>query len=366
MNFLRGLCVFLVSSCSIFLSSCAELQELRQRVELQDQEIEKLHKQNAEFQNSYEELKQSKTAEANALNARVESLQHELDKAKNERSERERKLDEDLHKQGLEAKATGEDLNARLNKANESATKLQTQLDQLTSDRAKDQEALGKIDAESKSLKVQLESQKKAVSDADARLKGEQKSSGDAMQKLAAAQEENKKLKDQIAGLKGEGAKISAPEKDPELQKSVKEIAERIKKFESAKGIEAKLDSRGLRIIIPSDSIFNKGSVLIADPIKPVLLEFAEAVKSLPGRIVKIEGHTDNEPIIDLPFADNWGLGAARADRVRQFLTEEGKVESDRIELITRAHYDPIAEKKNPDAHAKNRRVEIVIGAPMK
>jgi chemotaxis protein MotB len=79
---------------------------------------------------------------------------------------------------------------------------------------------------------------------------------------------------------------------------------------------------------------------------------------------VLVEGHTDNQPIVgDLPYADNWGLGFARADRVRAFLMESS-VPGKNMTALTRAQYSPLGANDSAEGRAANRRVEIVIGAP--
>ncbi len=111
------------------------------------------------------------------------------------------------------------------------------------------------------------------------------------------------------------------------------------------------------------DAQSGRFEIILAEAAKKVLIDVSVALTSLAaGRPIRIVGHTDDQPLGELPFADNWGLGAARADRVRAFLIHEGKLDPRHLELATRAFHDPLATNKTPEGRAENRRVEIVVG----
>lgn len=76
-------------------------------------------------------------------------------------------------------------------------------------------------------------------------------------------------------------------------------------------------------------------------------------------RPVSVVGHTDNQAPQDLPYADNWTLGFARADRVREFLMRDGGVEAGRLTALSRAQYEPLTSNETAEGRKQNRRVEI-------
>lgn len=81
---------------------------------------------------------------------------------------------------------------------------------------------------------------------------------------------------------------------------------------------------------------------------------------------VRVEGHTDNEPLKKTKkiYGDNRGLGSARANSVTQFLEGEFGISPSRIEAVSKGEHEPIADNGSKAGRAKNRRVEIILVLP--
>ena len=81
---------------------------------------------------------------------------------------------------------------------------------------------------------------------------------------------------------------------------------------------------------------------------------------SYPGSRVRVEGHTDSDPIKASPFASNEALSLSRARSVKTILVKSGVRES-LIETSGHGARNPIASGTTKRAKAENRRVEIYI-----
>lgn len=76
---------------------------------------------------------------------------------------------------------------------------------------------------------------------------------------------------------------------------------------------------------------------------------------------VRIEGHTDSDPMIpNQQFSDNWDLGYGRARMVMSYFTSHG-IRPQRMYLASFADTVPVASNDTPEGKALNRRVDIVI-----
>ncbi len=81
---------------------------------------------------------------------------------------------------------------------------------------------------------------------------------------------------------------------------------------------------------------------------------------SYPGSHIRIEGHTDSDPIRKSPFASNEALSLSRAQSVRVLLVKSGVRES-LVETTGHGARNPVASGSTKRAKAENRRVEIYI-----
>jgi len=108
--------------------------------------------------------------------------------------------------------------------------------------------------------------------------------------------------------------------------------------------------------------LFGSGSIVIDEKGKLALQELATVLKTQPEINISVEGHTDNQRVVNLgQIKDNWDLSVLRATSVVRFLTEGEKIENSRITATGKGEYQPIEQGSTPDIRSRNRRIEIVL-----
>ena len=119
---------------------------------------------------------------------------------------------------------------------------------------------------------------------------------------------------------------------------------------------------------VPSAVLFQPGSAALKpggeERLRAVVRRLKDLTAVLPSElpwIVRVDGHTDSQPIRKSPFKSNLELSTARAVAVAKFLIDEG-VAADRIVPAGFGdHYPVVAERTDSD-RALNRRIEIKLG----
>lgn len=93
-----------------------------------------------------------------------------------------------------------------------------------------------------------------------------------------------------------------------------------------------------------------------------------EAIKVLADVLTKnneidilIEGHTDNLPIRNAVYRDNWDLSVARATSIVRILVDSYKIDAKRLTASGKGEFSPKASNATPEGRAKNRRTEIIL-----
>jgi chemotaxis protein MotB len=77
--------------------------------------------------------------------------------------------------------------------------------------------------------------------------------------------------------------------------------------------------------------------------------------------VVRVEGHSDDQPIHNAIFASNWELSAARAMTVLLLLVDQTHYDPTRLSMAGYGPYRPVASNATFDGRQKNRRVDLVI-----
>lgn len=108
--------------------------------------------------------------------------------------------------------------------------------------------------------------------------------------------------------------------------------------------------------------LFDTGSIIIDEKGKQALQELSKVLKTQPKINISVEGHTDNQRVINLgQIKDNWDLSVLRATSVVRYLTEVQKIESNRITATGKGEYQPVDNANTAEARSRNRRIEIVL-----
>ena len=80
-----------------------------------------------------------------------------------------------------------------------------------------------------------------------------------------------------------------------------------------------------------------------------------------PDSSIMVTGHTDDVPISNDQFRDNWDLAAGRAASVVQALENTGLISGDRMSAVSKGETKPLADNNTASGREKNRRIEIEI-----
>ena len=108
--------------------------------------------------------------------------------------------------------------------------------------------------------------------------------------------------------------------------------------------------------------LFPSGSIIIDEKGRQVLQELAKVLKTQPEINISVEGHTDNQRVVNLgQIKDNWDLSVLRATSVVRYLTDDQKIENSRITATGKGEFQPLATGNAADVRNRNRRIEIVL-----
>jgi chemotaxis protein MotB len=79
------------------------------------------------------------------------------------------------------------------------------------------------------------------------------------------------------------------------------------------------------------------------------------------GLDMRVEGHSDNQPIHNSVFHSNWELSTSRAITVLLLLVDQTKLDPARISVAGYAQYRPVTSNATPEGRGMNRRVDLVV-----
>ena len=121
-------------------------------------------------------------------------------------------------------------------------------------------------------------------------------------------------------------------------------------------------DERGLVVRVMDRILFDSGFAELRPEAFSLLDKVATVLnEDLGGQPVGIEGHTDNAPIQQSNWKDNWDLSLARARSVLAYLVHERGLDPNRVTASGYGEYRPIASNDTLDGRQQNRRVEVVV-----
>ena len=174
-----------------------------------------------------------------------------------------------------------------------------------------------------------------------------------------------------------------------DAQKDRKALLEHIKQTLKAQGIPVEIDAENGILRLPEALLFDSGRAefraggaaalkVVASNLATILpcyssnsMSGAECQQRNPRKrqleAIFIEGHTDNIPINNASFRDNWDLSVARAKRTYLELTKEtqsletmlNERKEPLLSFSAYAERRPVATSDSDEARRKNRRIDL-------
>jgi chemotaxis protein MotB len=139
------------------------------------------------------------------------------------------------------------------------------------------------------------------------------------------------------------------------------------KELESAIGaeirndeIEMRVTPEGFVVSLRELGFFNSGQAVLL-PGAGAKIEKIGKVLSKRGLELRIEGHSDDQPIHTPQFQSNWELSTARAMAVLLLLVNDSGFDPHRISVVGYGEYRPLADNATPEGRRINRRVDMVV-----
>jgi len=140
-------------------------------------------------------------------------------------------------------------------------------------------------------------------------------------------------------------------------------LEESLKKELADKDVQISRLKDQLKITVASEILFPSGSAELSQEGVDVLRKVAKAANKTQDE-VKVEGHTDTDPIAPVLaqyYPTNWELSTARAAVAVRTLEATGMVPAARLSAVGYGDSRPVSPNDTPVGKAKNRRVEIIF-----
>jgi len=222
------------------------------------------------------------------------------------------------------------------------------------------------------------------IDELNKKLKGEKELSTEASEQVAILNQQLAALRRQIGALNQ--ALETSEAKDQEQKDRIKDLgarlnvalAKRVQELSSYRSdffgrLRKLLGNRpgirivGDRFVFQSEVLFPSGSNLLnpagqieMTKLATALKEIAREIPSKINWVLRVDGHTDSQPINTPIFPSNWELSSARAISVVRHLIAQG-VPANRLVAAGFGEFQPLDFSQTPQAYAKNRRIELKL-----
>lgn len=164
---------------------------------------------------------------------------------------------------------------------------------------------------------------------------------------------------DELARLKKQLASVSDKLKSNEEEMNkLRKLAQSI-----GEGVSVRDTLEGPVLLFPEKILFDSGRAVIKPGGENALKKMAEFLKENPSTIIRIDGHTDSDPIMRTKhlWDSNHHLSAARALSVFHFLTKSENITEEKIHIAGFGPNRPIAANTSSSGKKENRRVEFLM-----
>ncbi|MGK0358867.1 MAG: chemotaxis protein MotB [Bradymonadia bacterium] len=139
-----------------------------------------------------------------------------------------------------------------------------------------------------------------------------------------------------------------------------KSLLDRFKPLMDAGRLRVKMVDGRMVVELATDVLFDSGKARLSAEGTAAVEEVAGLLVTIPERAFQVEGHTDNVPISNNRFANNWVLASARALTVVETMIGAG-MPPKRLSGASYGEHKPVGDNETDEGKARNRRIEIVV-----
>jgi chemotaxis protein MotB len=226
---------------------------------------------------------------------------------------------------------------------NEQVAALRTQLGNL-------QDVLNEAEASDEAQQVQIEALGSRLNTALAQVAAEQR------RRAALEQAEAERLAAEAERLAAENLDLASYR------------SEFFGKLRQVLGDREGVRIEGDRFVFSSEVLFDVGEAQMSAEgqrqiagVAEILLDVAGDIPEGIDWILRVDGHTDNQPVRGGRWEDNWQLSQARALSVVRFMQDDLGFPPDRLVAAGFGEFQPLEPGDSAQARAVNRRIELKL-----
>jgi len=253
-------------------------------------------------------------------------------------------------------------------------TELQNAKNQLELDRDGLTKDLNSAKADLAKQKADLAAEQKKYKVLQDSYNALEKNSNDALESnmaknrelLAQLEAKSKKLAEEQARLDKTANRLNELEamiaaKEAAMKKLKETLSKALNGFEG-KGLTVEQKNGKVYVSMENKLLFNSGSWAVGTEGKKAVVELGKVLGDNPDLSVLIEGHTDDDPYAGSgAITNNWDLSTKRATAIVAILSENDKINKQKLTAAGRGEFSPLASNATPEGKAKNRRIEIIL-----
>jgi chemotaxis protein MotB len=120
------------------------------------------------------------------------------------------------------------------------------------------------------------------------------------------------------------------------------------------------VEGKKLMVRLSVAHFFDPMQAALRPEVIPILDAVADELASM-HRPIRIEGHTDDTPVLGTRYRDNWDLSASRAASVTSYIERAHRIPGNLLSAAGYGDSRPIASNDTAAGQELNRRIDLVV-----
>lgn len=165
------------------------------------------------------------------------------------------------------------------------------------------------------------------------------------------------------------GDTVEQSQYDYKVEAYFSDLYEKIKAYIRENGLEGSLvaerDGEYIYLTMIDGTLFKSGQTNLIGTAQDILKDIGDMLfVSLDGILgITVEGHTDNVPISNTQYVDNWDLSTKRATNVVRYLNDTSDLPMPIFTAVGKGEWEPVQSNETEGGRRQNRRVKFVIAS---